>query len=294
MKLKYILLLSLLISFDAHAQEDSTEAVQENDVEEEYAPAPGRKHTRGNHGVYKINYGYTLPIVGAFGGWSMYAFTKIYSKDDTPTDVILGLDKNNIPAFDRWAAGKHNDALDKFSYYPFYAAMPLPLVLLADSKIAKNAGTVGMLYLEAFAYTGVTYTGSVYFVDRFRPDVYNTSLDLNYRKNGNFRNSFYAGHVALVATSTFFIAKVYSDYHPHSPWNWVMYGGATAATLGMSYIRLEAGKHFPSDILIGAIIGTASGILTPELHKRMRHPRHWELHPDMSRGLGFNFAYHFQ
>jgi membrane-associated phospholipid phosphatase len=187
----------------------------------------------------------------------------------------------------------HNDKLDKFSYIPFYAVMPLPLVLLADRGVQKDAGKVGLLYLEAFAFTGTIYTASVYFVDRFRPDVYRTDLDLDYRTNGNFRNSFFAGHVAVVATSAFFISKVYADYHPHSNWKWVFYGGSLAATAAMGWIRLEAGKHFLSDVLLGAAVGTAAGILTPQLHKNMGGPHAWSLSPTYDRGPGLAFNYHF-
>jgi membrane-associated phospholipid phosphatase len=222
----------------------------------------------------------------------MYAFSKIYRKSPTPVSTILALDRNNVPAFDRWVTYNHNDRIDKFSYYPFYAVMPLPFVLLLDRRVSHDAGRVGLLYLEAFAFTGVTYTASVYFVDRFRPDVYNTSLDLQYRTNGNFRNSFYAGHVAVMATSTFFVSKVYSDYHPYSPLKWVFYGASAVATAGMGYLRLEAGKHFLSDVLLGTAIGVASGMLTPELHKNMARQHAWTLSPTYYTGPGLAFTYH--
>ena len=182
--------------------------------------------------------------------------------------------------------------MDRISYYPFYAVMPLPLILLFDKKVRKDAGSVGLLYLEAFAYTGVIYGSSVYFVDRYRPDVYNTSLDMSYRTNGNYRNSFFAGHVAVVATSTFFIAKIFDDYHPESNWKWAVYGGAAAATIGMGYMRLEAGKHFLSDVVLGAAVGTLSGILTPALHKNKAKKQAWSLQPSvMEKGAGFSFTY---
>ncbi len=243
--------------------------------------------------IYKINYKTVVPIIVLGDAAVAYSFSVIYSKENTPEADILKLDKNNVPKFDRWATKYHDENLDKVSYYPFYAVMPLPAILFIDKKMRKNAGTIGLLYLEAFAFTGIVYGGSVYFVDRYRPDVYNTTLPMDYRSNGNFRNSFFAGHVAVVATSTFFMAKVYDDYHPGSSWKWVAYGGAAAATLGMGYMRLKAGKHFPTDILLGALVGTTSGILTPALHKNKKnHP--WSVVPAyFGDGSGMSLTYTF-
>ena len=243
--------------------------------------------------VYHMNYKVDVPIIVVGGAATIYSFTIIYTKKNTPVATIQALNKNDIPAFDRWATRYHDLNMDKISYYPFYGVMPLPLILLADKKMRKDAGSIGLLYLEAFAFTGVIYASSVYFVDRYRPDVYNTTLDMSYRTNGNFRNSFFAGHVAVMATSTFFIARVFDDYHPESNWKWAIYGGAAAATAGMGYMRLEAGKHFPSDILLGAAVGVASGLFTPALHKnRNLSKQRWSLSPFiMDRGQGFSFTY---
>ena len=49
---------------------------------------------------------------------------------------------------------------------------------------------------------------------------------------GGAKNSFFAGHVALVATSTFFTAKVFADYHPDSKLRHLLYGVAIASTAG--------------------------------------------------------------
>ena len=32
-------------------------------------------------------------------------------------------------------------------------------------------------------------------------------------------------------------------------------------------MRLEAGEHFPSDIILGTVMGTLTGILVPQFHK---------------------------
>ncbi len=56
--------------------------------------------------------------------------------------------------------------------------------------------------------TGLFYTGSTYLTDRYRPLAYNIE-SRGEAMRGGAKNSFIAGHVALVATSTFFTAKVF-------------------------------------------------------------------------------------
>lgn len=287
-----VLLLLVLFSYTSLAQVETTVPVTDDTVATEGSDAEVTNTDKQADKVYRMNYWVDVPIVVVGGSATLYSFSVIYKKTRTPEADILALDKKNIPSFDRWATEYHNTDMDKISYYPFYAVMPLPLILLADKKIRKDAGRVGLLYLEAFAFTGVVYGSSVYFVDRYRPDVYNTSLDMEYRTNGNYRNSFFAGHVAVIATSTFFIAKVFDDYHPNNNWKWALYGGAAAATLGMGYMRLEAGKHFPSDILLGSLVGAASGILTPALHKNKSKKPSWSVVPDVrAQGSGLTFTY---
>ncbi len=282
----------MLFALNVRAQEDSSGA-KDDDSNTYPSLADNKKHDRQANKLYRLKYAIDVPIVVAGGLWTNYAFSVIYKKKRTPEAVILGLDRNNIPAFDRWVTYNHNDKLDKVSYIPFYAVMPLPLVLLADRRISRDAGRVGLLYLEAFAITGVLYSGSAYFVDRFRPDVYRTDLTMDYRTNGNYRNSFFGGHIAVIATSTFFVSKVYADYHPHSPWKWVFYGASAASTAAMGYMRLQAGKHFLSDVLLGAAVGIGSGILVPQVHKNLDNPRAWSLSPTYYQGPGLAFSYNF-
>ncbi len=241
----------------------------------------------GNDQMYKINWAVDGPVTGVGTAWTMYAFSRIYDKDPSPVADIEKLDKNDINGFDRWAAGMHSDEADKNSNYLFYGSVAFPFLLLADKEIRKDAPRVGLLYLESMAITGLLYTSSTYFLNRYRPETYRTDIPPSERTDGNYRNAFFAGHVALVATASFFTAQVYADYHPTSSLKWVLYGGAAAATITTAYLRHIAGKHFPSDIIVGTAVGTLSGILVPLLHKNKRmEDRAWRVSPHMN-SIGF-------
>jgi membrane-associated phospholipid phosphatase len=154
----------------------------------------------------------------------------------------------------------------------FYGSMPLPVLLMLDKKIRRDAGKIAFLYLEAFAITGVFYTGSVYFVDRYRPEAYvdTNKIPVNELTSGNYKDAFIGGHPAVVATATFFTAKVFADYNPQSNWRYAFYGAAIAATGTTAYLRHLAGKHFPSDLVLGTTVGVLSGILVPHFHKNKK------------------------
>lgn len=217
--------------------------------------------------VYKLRAGSDIPITAIGTGWSLYAFSQIYSKDKSTEEKILSLDKNNIPSFDRHGASVYHDKANDMGDVLFYGSMPLPVILMFDKKIRKDAFKIATLYLESMAVTGLLYTGSVYLSDRYRPYAYNPNVDMATRRRGGAKNSFFAGHVALVGTSTFFIAKVLNDYHPDSKVKWLPFTLAGITTGAASYLRYRGGQHFLSDILIGISVGTLSGILVPHVHK---------------------------
>jgi len=217
--------------------------------------------------TYNLKPAVDIPLTAIGTGWSLYAFTEIYNKDKTPEEVILSLDKQDIPAFDRHGADVYHPEADEIGDLIFYSSMPLPLFLLFDKKVRRDGLKVALLYLESMSVTGLLYTSAVYFADRYRPYAYNDKAPMSERTRGGAKNSFFAGHVALVGTSTFFMAKILNDYHPDWKARWLPFTLAGAITATTGYLRYRGGQHFLSDILLGTAVGTLSGILVPHAHK---------------------------
>ena len=229
------------------------------------------KDTPSENPDYQYNLKIDGPVTLAGTAWTLYGFSQVYSKEKSTIAEIHALDKNNINKFDRWAAGMSSEKADAESNYLFYGLIPAPFLLAAlDKRMRKDFWKISALYIEAMAITGTLYTSATFFVDRYRPETYDVSLSEDQRTNGNYKNAFFAGHVANVGTIAFFTAKIYNDYHRNNLWRWAVWGGAAAATGLTAYFRHEAGKHFPSDILLGTAVGVASGILVPQLHKKRR------------------------
>jgi membrane-associated phospholipid phosphatase len=242
---------------------------------------------------YTIKKKVDIPLTAAIAGFTIYNFVEIGKKDGTSAEKLATLSKNDVNGFDRWAILPYNKSVDKASYLPFYAAVPYPMVFFAlDKKMRKDYLELSFLYLQAMTVTGVLYTSGVHYFPRLRPLVYDAGSPMDVRQTSNSRNSFFAGHVALVATSTFFMAQVFADYHPGSKLKWILYGSAGVATAATAYMRHKAGEHFPSDILVGTAVGTLSGLLMPKLHKsKLIKSRKISLIPYAGPASGLAFLY---
>ena len=218
--------------------------------------------------VYNYNNKFDIPLTSITAGITIFNFTQIYTKKATSQETILALDPEDVNRFDRRAAGNYNEKAKTTSDFFFNASIPLPLIVFAfDDAMREDYLRLTLLYLEAMSITGITYSTSQQLNDRLRPFTYNENLPIEERTKGGARNSFFSGHTSLVATSTFFLASTYDDYHPGSKNRWLFYAGAATATVLTGHFRMRAGQHFPTDVIVGGLVGTASGFLIPKLHK---------------------------
>ncbi len=244
--------------------------------------------------VYRIQPIADIPVELAGIAGSLYGFSKIYNRDTSTVAEILALDKNNIAAINRSGTHRYSPKAFNASNRFFYGAMPFPLVLMFDRTIRQDAGKIAFLYLQALGVTGTLYSTAALIHPKYRPYAYNPEAPISRRVRGGAKNSFYAGHVALVGTATFFTAKVFADYHPSSPFKWVLYSVAGVSTAMTGYLRYRAGEHFPTDALIGGVMGTLSGLLIPQLHKHLHGKKSAvTISPYGGKSKGLEMVYNF-
>lgn len=248
----------------------------------------------GRHArVYTIKPAVDIPLAGAGAALDLYNFGQISKKNSTSLAKLQSLKISDLDWFDRWAVHPYSHSIDKLSYIPFYVAMPLPLIAFGiDPRMRQDFWKLTFLYGEAMILTGVLYTSAVHYVSRLRPLTYESASPIEERTSSNSRNSFFAGHVALVGTSLFFIARSYADYHPDSRYKWAFYTGAAAITALTGYLRNRAGEHFPTDVGLGAVVGVASGLLTPMLHRTKLMNKKLTVLPFSMKGKGLSLLYH--
>lgn len=196
-----------------------------------------------------------------------------------PEDRLNRLNSDDLIGLDRVALRQNPDKAEtdqaqKISDFLLYSGALSPVLLFIDRSIREEWLDVTLIYLESQAVTSNFYTWGPLgpsFAERLRPAAYYTELPLEERGAGNNRNSLYSGHVASTATGWFFVAKVYSDFHPElGGKKWLLYGLAAVPTTIVAINRVKALRHFPTDTMVGGIVGAAVGVLIPTIHKRTK------------------------
>ena len=200
-------------------------------------------------------------------------------------DELLTLDPNDINAFDRIATSNNSTSAGHASDVLWSTSHVLPFLFLANKRTRNDFGTLSAIYGEVFLINGGLTLLIKNTARRPRPFVFNSEVDIAGKLKPNAKTSFLSGHTSFTAANTFFVAQVFSDYFPDSkmkPLVWVLGAAIPAAT---GYFRVAAGKHYPTDVITGYLLGAATGILIPHWHKNKKRNK------DVTFNMGYNSAY---
>ncbi|MBT2556279.1 phosphatase PAP2 family protein [Hymenobacter sp. ISL-91] len=227
-----------------------------SEVQAQRAPSP-----------YRTRFAVDAPVTAGLGALSGVGLLLISKKDGLNNSQLAALNKQDVPKFDRFAAGNFSTSAQTASDLIVYPSLLLaPGLLALDSDVRGRYGQVLGLYLQTMLASNATFTLTAGNVYRYRPFLYGS--EGGGKRNSHIStNSFFAGHTANTAAATFFAAKVYHDFNPGSAARPFVWGTAALLPAATGYFRLKAGKHFLSDNILGYTVGAAVGILVPQLHK---------------------------
>ncbi len=136
------------------------------------------------------------------------------------------------------------------------------LASLRELSPAAARGNAAVL-LNSLGWAAAASQWLKVFVHRNRPVLYTTSAAAAAIDPGS-RRSFPSGHATLgFAAATSYLVISRREHLSHSTRNaLVLYAGA----LSISALRVVAGKHFPTDVAGGALLGSSIGWLVPTVH----------------------------
>lgn len=176
---------------------------------------------------------------------------------------LLNLD--DVNSFDRTFAKPYNRTIDKTSDVLLASSFLLPAVLLTTEK--DEWLTVGVMYAETMLLAQGIKETIKFSVFRPRPYAYFDGWpEKDVLQDYDWANSFLSGHSTMTFAAATFTTYTFCKYFPESNWRFAVAGGSYALAATVALMRMAGGCHFATDVICGAVLGTACGFLVPWLH----------------------------
>jgi membrane-associated phospholipid phosphatase len=170
-----------------------------------------------------------------------------------------------VNGLDRFAIANRSDAADVTTDVLVGMAMIFPPLLdYGDVGASREWLEDTLVFAQALAINGALVTAVKYLVQRPLPRTYD-GRDASLVETASGYRSFYSGHVSTTMAALTAASMTLTLRHHVGAWPWLVSAGV-GATVAVG--RVAAGRHFPTDVLVGAAAGTAVGTLVSWLHAR--------------------------
>jgi len=216
---------------------------------------------------YNLETGREALLLGGGFGLGILALSLETTIESLNFNELQNLSRENVNAFDRGATYNWSEDASIVSDYLLNFMLISPVALLASDNIRNDFGTFSVMYIENLFLTFAAVHSTKILIKRNRPYMYNNNVPLKSKSNSSSRLSFFSGHTAHAFSSAVFLSTVYAEYYPGSKWKPYLWGVSLLSASITGYLRYASGNHFPTDIIMGAVVGSAIGYLIPLIHK---------------------------
>lgn len=208
--------------------------------------------------------GRELAISGA--GLTLLGFG-VWQADRNHSRTPPTIDLSTVPMFDRVATRQWSPLAHRTSNVLFGVAVGASLLVgIVNQNGEQPLLPVAIMSESVLLSAGLTNTVKE-LVRRPRPYLYNTDVPASLYDAHEDYVSFWSGHTANTAAITFSCASMVqrSDASPGlKTGTWI---GAALTPAAMGYLRVRAGRHFPTDVLTGYLVGALVGLAVPYIHR---------------------------
>jgi membrane-associated phospholipid phosphatase len=203
-------------------------------------------------------------------------------------------DVDNIPVYDRWVAeGGVEESGDLLSNVGAGLAIGYGVFDSVQTGVrhgADHGWTELAMYLESGLVNWALVNVVKLTVRRPRPSAYNDEPD---ETDTNRDLSFYSGHAAVTAGLAGTASYLIFNREGRSAHAWTVLGVGTALTAFVGVNRVRVRAHFPSDVIVGAMVGASVGLLIPHFHNRRSSGPHFSFYSDGQTSAGGSMTMRF-
>ncbi|MBU0553443.1 phosphatase PAP2 family protein [Myxococcota bacterium] len=133
----------------------------------------------------------------------------------------------------------------------------LALPLLALCASGEGPDEAALLVMESVALTGLMTQAAKLLIARPYPYMYGEGITEGQRRDGVNYASMWSGHTAAPMAAAVTAAALLSRRRSRlARWAWIIGPGLALLSGGL---QISAQNHYPSDVLIGALIGAGLG-----------------------------------
>jgi len=218
---------------------------------------------------YGLSTGKDRPILG--GEALLFGVKIALGKKFPPvtSEDVVGLNLENVPGIDQHVVHNWSPTAHRTSNVFLYSSIAVPTFLpwLAGQTSRHKMGVTYLIVFEGMLATYTLTELTKLLVKRKRPYVYRRSAFDGELCTRDAQKSFFSGHASQTAVHYYLGAKMFHDFYPDSKWKPAVWATAAIIPAITAWKRVQAGKHFVSDVLVGYAVGALVGILIPEIHR---------------------------
>jgi membrane-associated phospholipid phosphatase len=192
-----------------------------------------------------------------------------------PVDVSGRWNSELLP-FDTTCRGRFCSSADSLSDSSAAVTVAVPAALEAGQGFEVATGERLLIYAETLSVTLGIGAVSKVLVGRPRPYFYSTDprvLQFSTREGKETHLSFYSGHAAVTFAAGVSGSLLFTQSSNDRAARATVWGTELFLAGLTSGLRVRAGRHFPTDVLAGILVGTGVGLAGPTLHYARRGMR---------------------
>jgi hypothetical protein len=184
-------------------------------------------------------------------------------------------DRRSLNPLDRTVVGFRSESAAVAANIMVGSAVAMPIVFdLIDVAISDTTdgwsgwATDVVVLSETALVNNALFQVTKFAVRRPRPYAYDLDVSAAERGQADAAMSFYSGHTANAFAMATAYSYLFMKRHADSGMVIPVWLGTHVLAVGTGVSQVLAGEHFWTDVMVGAVVGSAMGVLVPHLHLR--------------------------
>lgn len=201
-----------------------------------------------------------ISVVGVAVGHTLTNTAELPSLNDYSNNSIF-----DIPFFDNINT-EYRDTYADISDVLIGIQLLSPLAYSFSDTYNDQMETIGKMYYQTMSINYGLNATTKAIIARSRPLSYDENTSEDMLLDPDTRFSFYSGHSSTAFASAVFSSIMLSEM-PQTTLRDIGIGLNLANATAIAALRVLAGKHFLSDVVVGALIGSGIAYLITEVHR---------------------------